>query len=48
MSAQRLGRLLGSLALVLGLAAAASVVTEGDFRTNGVDWQMPTMNSVVR
>ncbi|PZW02124.1 hypothetical protein SAMN05443287_103499 [Micromonospora phaseoli] len=48
MSAQRLGRLLGSLTLVLGLAVAASIVTEGEFRTSGVDWQMPTLNSVVR
>jgi hypothetical protein len=48
MSAQRLGRLLGSLTLVLGLTVVASAAAEGDLRTNGVDWQMPTLNSVVR
>ncbi|MFV2099825.1 hypothetical protein [Micromonospora sp. LOL_024] len=48
MSAQRLGRLLGSLTLVLGLVVAASIATEGEFMTTGVDWQMPALNSVVR
>ncbi|MBQ1026822.1 hypothetical protein [Micromonospora sp. C95] len=48
MSAQRLGRRLGSLALLLGLVFASSAVSEVEFRSNGIDWQLPPLNSVVR
>ncbi|MGC5050092.1 hypothetical protein ACLQ2S_01355 [Micromonospora sp. DT48] len=48
MSAQRLGRLLGSLLLVSGLVVAAGVVADLEFRSNGLEWQMPVTGSVVR
>lgn len=41
MSAQRLGRLLGSLLLVTSLVVASSFATELDLRTSGIEWNMP-------
>ncbi|WP_165521775.1 hypothetical protein [Micromonospora zingiberis] len=48
MSAQRLGRLLGSLLLVCGLVVATGAAAEVEVRTNGVEWQMPMLGSQVR
>ncbi|WP_204033767.1 hypothetical protein [Micromonospora qiuiae] len=48
MSTRRLGRLLGSLLLVGSLVVVAGVATEPQFRTNGIEWQMPATDLVVR
>ncbi|NGM14508.1 hypothetical protein O3597_00545 [Verrucosispora sp. WMMA2044] len=48
MSAQRLGRLLGSLLLVCGLVVASGVVADLEFRSDGLEWQMPVLGTVVR
>jgi hypothetical protein len=47
MSARRLGRLLGSLLLVSGLVLATSTVAEFDVRANGLEWNMPTLGSLI-
>ncbi|WP_341717671.1 hypothetical protein QQG74_28170 [Micromonospora sp. FIMYZ51] len=43
MSAQRLGRLLGSLTLILGLLFASGAAAELEVRTSGIDWASSTL-----
>ncbi|WP_433529960.1 hypothetical protein ACQPYA_27705 [Micromonospora sp. CA-263727] len=47
MSAQRLGRLFGSLALVLGLVFVSGTAAEPEFRTSGIDWVMPALGGLL-
>ncbi len=47
MSAQRLGRLFGSLMLVFGLALASGSAAEPELRSSGIDWAMPALGALV-
>ncbi|WP_258378301.1 hypothetical protein [Micromonospora endophytica] len=43
MSAQRLGRLFGSVMLVLSLVIASGAAAELEVRTSGIDWASSTL-----